>query len=312
MGQLFGINGVSIMKKIANKALFITNMAILCTPMVVLADSGLESKYESSPSIVGALISTFFQCFAYLVKLLTKTPLDENFILCRNITVITCLIILYIVVTIHLFKLDHKNERKVLTKLSIGLILPIIYSLICFLLKIYTFIYLCIFIVILITFIITINIIIKKRFNKDCGKLKKKDKSYNEEEFINDSFEVFKEIQLLWSKSDLNKIKSLVSDDIYNDYVKKIDELKKQERKNIMDNIILKNNKIVDVIIDKDITIKCKMNITCIDYIIDKDNKVVKGKKDKPINYTYELSFNKKINDKKLVLIKKKLIKTKI
>ena len=33
---------------------------------------------------------------------------------------------------------------------------------------------------------------------------------------------------------------------------------------------------------------------------------------DKPINYTYELSFNKKINDKKLVLIKKKLIKTKI
>ena len=312
MGQLFGINGVSIMKKIANKALFITNMAILCTPMVVLADSGLESKYESSPSIVGALISTFFQCFAYLVKLLTKTPLDENFILCRNITVITCLIILYIVVTIHLFKLDHKNERKVLTKLSIGLILPIIYSLICFLLKIYTFIYLCIFIVILITFIITINIIIKKRFNKDCGKLKKIDKSYNEEEFINDSFEVFKEIQLLWSKSDLNKIKSLVSDDIYNDYVKKIDELKKQERKNIMDNIILKNNKIVDVIIDKDITIKCKMNITCIDYIIDKDNKVVKGKKDKPINYTYELSFNKKINDKKLVLIKKKLIKTKI
>lgn len=300
------------MKKIINKVLLIINMVILCIPMMALADSGLESKYESSPSIVGALISTFLQCFSFLVKLLTKSPSDENFILCRNLTVIICLIVLYIVVAVHLFKLDHKNEKKTLTKLSISLILPLIYSLICFLVKMYTFIYLCIFIVILITFIIIINRIIKKRFNNDYEELKRIDKSYNEEEFINDSFEVFKEIQLLWSESDLNKIKKLVSDDIYNDYVKKIDELKKQERKNVMDNIILKTNKIVDVIIDKDITIKCKMNITCIDYIIDKDNKVVKGKKEKPINYIYELSFKKKINDNKLILVKKKLIKTKV
>ena len=300
------------MKKIFNKVLFIINMIFLCTPISVLADSGLESKYESSPSIVGTLISTFFQCFALLAELLTKKPLDKDFIVYRNIVVITCLIILYIVVAVHLFKYDHKNEKKVLTKLGISLILPFIYTLICFLIKVYTFIYLCIFIVILITYIIIINRIIKKRFNNDYEELKRIDKSYNEEEFINNSFEVFKDIQLLWSNSNLNKIKNLVSNDIYNDYVKKIDELKEQERKNIMDNIILKSNKLVDVIIDKDIIINCKMNITCIDYIIDKDDKVVKGKKDKPINYTYELSFKKKINDNKLVLIKKKLIKTKI
>ena len=300
------------MKKVINKVLFVINMVILCTPIMVLADSGLESKYESSQSIVGALISTFLQCFAFLIKLLTKKPLDEEFIICRNITVITCSIILYIVVAVHLFKLDHKNKKKVLTKLGISLILPFIYSLICFLIKTYTFIYLCVFIVILTIFIITINIIIKKRFNNDYEKFKEIDKSYNEEKFINDSFETFKDIQLLWSKSDLNKIKNLVSDDIYNDYVKKIDELKKQERKNIMDNIILKTNKIVDVIIDDDIIINCKMNIECIDYIIDKNNKVIKGKKDKTINYTYELSFNKKINNDKLILIKKKLTKTKV
>ena len=300
------------MKKVINKVLFIINMVILCTPIMVLADSGLESKYESSPSIVGSLISAFFQCFSFLVELLTKKPLDDKFILCRNIIVIICLIILYIVVAVHLFKLDHKNEKKVLTKLGISLILPFIYFLICFLVKTYTIVYLCIFIVILITFIITINKIIKKRFNKDYEELKRIDKSYNEGDFINNSFEVFKDIQLLWSKSDLNKIKNLVSDDIYNDYVKKMDELKKQERVNIMDNIILKTNKIVDVIIGNYITINCKMNITCIDYIIDKNGKVVKGKKDKSINYTYELSFNKKINDERLILIKKKLIKTKV
>ena len=300
------------MKKIINKTLLIINMVILCAPIIVLADSGLESKYESSPSIIGSLISTFLQCFAFLVELLTKKPLDEEFIICRNITVITCSIILYIVVAVHLFKLDHKKEKKVLTKLGISLILPFIYSLICFLIKTYTFIYLCIFIVILITFIIIINRMIKKRFNNDYEELKRIDKTYDEEKFINNSFDVFKEIQLLWSKSDLNKIKTLVSDDIYNDYVKKIDELKEQERKNIMDNIVLNTNKIVDVIIDKDITINCKMNITCIDYIIDKNDKIVKGKKDKPINYTYELSFNKKKNDEKLVLIKKKLTNTKV
>ena len=300
------------MKKFINKILFIINILILCTPMSVLADSGLESKYESSPSIIGSLISVFFQCFTFFAELLTKKPLDEDFMLYRNIVVITCSIILYIVVAVHLFKLDHKNEKKVLNKLAISLILPVIYSLVCFLFKIYTFIYLCIFIVILITFIIIINRIIKKRFNNDYEEFKRIDKSYNEEEFITNSFELFKEIQLLWSKSDLNNIKNLVSDNIYNDYVKKIDELKEQDKKNIMDNINLKSNKIVDVIIDKDITIKCKMIITCIDYIIDKNDKVVKGKKDKPINYTYELSFNKKINDNKLVLVKKKLTKTKV
>lgn len=300
------------MKKVIYKALFIINMVFLCIPVMVFADSGLESKYESSPSIVGTLISTFFQCFAFLAELLTKKPLDEDFIVYRNIIVITCLIILYIVVAVHLFKLDHKNEKKILTKLSISLILPAVYSLICLLIKVYTFIYLCIFAIILIAFIITINKKIKKRFNNDYEELKRIDKSYNEEEFINNSFELFKDIQLLWSKSDLNKIKNLVSDDIYNDYVKKIDELKEQDRKNIMNEITLKTNKIVDVIIDKDIIIKCEMNITCIDYIVDKNDEVVKGKKDKPINYTYELSFNKKKNDKKLKLIKKKLIKTKV
>ena len=300
------------MKKIINKVLFIINMVILYTPIMVLADSGLESKYESSPSVVGSLISTFLQCFSLFAELLSKKPSDEDFILCRNIVVITCLIILYIVVAVHLFKLDHKNKKKVLAKLGISLILPFIYTLICFLVKTYTFIYLCVFTVILIIFIIFINKVIKKRFNNDYEEFKRIDKSYNEEKFINNSFEIFKEIQLLWSKFDLGKIKNLVSDDIYNDYVKKINDLKEQERKNIMDNIILKSNKIVDVIIDKDVIIKCKMNITCIDYIIDKDDKVVKGKKDKPINYTYELFFNKKINDNKLVLVKKKLLKTKV
>ena len=300
------------MKRIINRLLYLINILFLCTPMMVLADSGLESKYESSPSIVGALVSTFFQCFALLVEVLTKKPLDDDFVLCRNIIVITCLIILYIVVAVHLFKLDHKNEKNVLAKLGISLIIPVIYALICFLVKTYTFIYLCIFGVILITFIIVINKKIKKRFNNDYNELKRIDKSYNEEEFINNSFEVFKDIQILWSKTDLNKLKNLVSDDIYNDYVKKTDELKEQGRKNIMDNIILKSNKITDVIIDKDITINCEMNITCIDYIVEKDDKVVKGKKEKPINYTYELSFNKKINDKKLVLINKKLTKTKV
>ena len=299
------------MKKLFNKVLFIINIIILCTPIMVFADSGLESKYESSSSIVGALISTFLQCFSLLVRLLTSKPLDKDFVVCRNVIVIICLIILYIVVAVHLFKYDHKKEKKVLTKLSMSLILPFIYSLFCFLIKTYTFIYLCIFIIILITFIITINKMIKKRFNNDYENLKRIDKSYNEEEFINNSFEVFKDIQLLWSEFDLKGMKKFISDDIYKDYVKKIDELKKQERKNIMNNVFLKSNKIVDIIIDKDITITCEMNITCIDYIIDKNDKVVKGKKDKPINYTYTLSFNKKINDKKLVLSKKKLIKTK-
>ena len=110
-----------IMKKFINKILFIINMLILSTPMMVLADSGLESKYESSSSIAGSIISTFIQCFSFFAEMLTKTPSDKDFILYRNIVVITCLIILYIVVAVNLFKFDHKKEKKTLIKLTTSL-----------------------------------------------------------------------------------------------------------------------------------------------------------------------------------------------
>ena len=56
-------------------------------------------------------------------------------------------------------------------------------------------------------------------------------------------------------------------------------------------------------------TIECEMQVTCIDYIIDNEEKLIKGKKDKFCNYTYRLVFNKDLSNNKYTLIEKKMLK---
>ena len=298
------------MKKIKNILNKIILLVLISTPNIVNADSGLDSNYESSSSMIGGIINAIMSIFSSFGQLFAEYPGSKDYNTARIIIVIMSLITLFIVTAINIFKLN--KNKKTIIKLGISLIPTIIYTLICFLIDLPVIIYPIILIIYIIPFIIISKSIIKKRFKKEMIKVKEIDKNFNEEDFNKEAFNIYKEIQLSWCESKIDKIKELISEKLYDKYIKKLEELDKKKQKNIMSDIEYKSNKIIDIELKDNIEIiTCEMDVKCIDYIIDDKEKVVKGKKDKPFEYKYKLVFNKDIKNNKYILIEKKIKKIK-
>ncbi len=123
----------------------------------------------------------------------------------------------------------------------------------------------------------------------------------NIEEFNKIVFNNYKEIQIAWMNFDLDTIKNLVSDEIYNMYSMQLDTLKVKGQKNMMENINYVDNYICNITIENDITtISTILSVTCYDYIVDNNNKVIRGSKNKELYYTYRLTFTKNSIDKNI------------
>ena len=299
------------MKKVVKYCML---LCLLLTPIIVRADSGLDSNYEPSKSLVEAGISAGSSGLSFVGDLFTIKPGSEDYIKLHMIISIICLVIIYIVTCVYLYKIlnKEKNFKNTLFLLAISIIPTLIMSLVYFLTTIQLIFYITVLVIYIIIFSIISKIISKKRLNKQLLKLKNLDKKFSEDNFNKEAFDIYKEIQYAWMNNDLNKLKNLVSDEIYNKYREKLDELNSKNRKNIMDKIEFKSNKIIDIKINNSIYITCEMKVTCIDYIIENDEKIVKGKKDKIYNYSYKLSFNKDIKNNKLILVQKKINKIEV
>ena len=297
------------MKQLKQLILTILLITIIAIPMITNADSGFDSNYSSSTSAGEAIMSAGSSGLSFASKLISVTPNDKDYQACHIILSVICIIILYIVACVYIFKLDStkkKNAKKVLILLGIGLIPTLIFSLFCFLTKLQLIIYIFILILLIIPYVIVSKNILKKRLKNKISRLE----DFDKDKFNQEVFEVYKDIQIAWMNFDYKTLKELVSEEIYNKYKKQLEELKSKNQKNIMDNIEFKSNKITDVIINDNI-IECEMNITCIDYIIENDDKLIKGKKDKFCNYTYRLVFTKDLKNNKYKLIEKKMLKQK-
>ena len=288
------------LKKLLNSFIIIL---LINTPMMVFADSGLDSNYKSSDSIVGALINTVLSLISPIVKLLSVKVTDKDYNTYQIIVIITCILIIFIVTLVYIFKLNKKKET--LKKLGISIIPVFIFLLFSFITKLPLIIYFFILTLYIIIYIIVMKKLIKKRINNA-----KEEINFNEEEFNKTAFNLYKEIQIAWCNFDLNKLKKLIDEKMYNEYTKKLEELQKHKQKNIMTDIEYKNNKIIDIRVEESIEIiECEMEVICYDYIINDNDEVIKGKKDKKYNYIYKLVFNKIKNN--YILVNKKMSKIK-
>lgn len=288
------------LKKLLNSLIIVL---IINTPIMVLADSGLDSNYKSSDSIVGALINTVLSLLSPILKILSVKVTDKDYNTYHIIVAITCILVIFIVTLVYIFKLNKKKET--LKKLGISIIPVFIFLLFSFITKLPLIIYFLILTLYIIVYIIVMKKLIKKRINNT-----KEEINFNEEEFNKIAFNLYKEIQIAWCDFNLNKLKKLIDEKMYNEYTKKLEELQNNKQKNIMTDIEYKNNKIIDVRVEESIEIiECEMEVICYDYIINDKDEVIKGKKDKKYNYTYKLIFNKIKNN--YILVNKKMSKIK-
>ena len=128
----------------------------------------------------------------------------------------------------------------------------------------------------------------------DDEEIKNKLPNLNIEKFNEIVFNNYKDIQEAWMNFDLDTIKSLVSDEIYNMYSMQLDTLKIKGQKNMMENITFIDNYICDIKLENDITtISTILSVSCYDYIVDSNNKVIRGNKNKKLYYIYRLTFMK-------------------
>ena len=116
---------------------------------------------------------------------------------------------------------------------------------------------------------------------------------FNIEEFKMEVFNNYKEIQYAWMERDLEPVRHLLSDEMFNMYRTQVATLIAKNQKNIMSDVDYRHCSI-SKIQKKHLKIELTVTlvVTCKDYIIDcNTNKTVRGNANALHHYTYELKF---------------------
>lgn len=140
--------------------------------------------------------------------------------------------------------------------------------------------------------------IIKSK-DMDLDLISKIDPNLNLYEFKNEAFNIYKDIQEAWMNLDDGKIRTLTTDELYNMYSMQLDTLRVKNEKNIMKEINLVTASLTNLKIENNIeTATVIMTVNCYDYIVDSQNKVVRGNDKNKIEITYELTYIKSVGEK--------------
>ena len=116
------------------------------------------------------------------------------------------------------------------------------------------------------------------------------------------AFDIYEKINVAWMNKDLEPVRHLMTDDMYNMYLMQLDTLIESEQTNIMKNIRFVSGHVYSRRKYKGVeTIVMIFRVTCKDYIVDKDGWVVRGKRFMTHDYTYELKFVRNITSDRLI-----------
>ena len=124
---------------------------------------------------------------------------------------------------------------------------------------------------------------------------------FNNDKFLDQCLENFIKLQNAWSDFDYDGMKSLLSDELYNNYVSQLKTLSIKKQKNVMSDFVKEKIYITDFRQDAKVdTIEVILSISFFDYVIDKDENVVRGNNKHKVHNTYKLTFSRKVGKKKL------------
>ena len=115
---------------------------------------------------------------------------------------------------------------------------------------------------------------------------------YNGKEVVNESFKIYKDVQIAWMNNDLDSVRDVLSDEMFNMYKTQLLTLTTEKQKNMMEDFMFINGSIKSLKEENDeLSIEVKISVSCKDYVINTEtNEVVKGNKN-VIFYTYILTF---------------------
>ena len=151
--------------------------------------------------------------------------------------------------------------------------------------------------------IIHIERLVGKALNKflDYSYINNIEPNFNIEKFNEKAYQLFYDVQMGWIEFDYDKLKKLLSDELYNTYVIQLDELKLKNQKNIMKDFNLISSGITDFKKQNfKYVVKVQLEVEFIDYVEDSEtHKVVRGNNDISVDNTYILTFERLIEEGK-------------
>ena len=110
---------------------------------------------------------------------------------------------------------------------------------------------------------------------------------------------MYKELNDAWMNKDLEPVRHLLTDEMYNMYLMQLDTLLEQGQTNIMKDYLFVSGHIASKRKYKGKeTIIMVFRIKCKDYIIDSNNRVVRGRASDVLDYTYELKLVRNVDEK--------------
>ncbi len=123
---------------------------------------------------------------------------------------------------------------------------------------------------------------------------------FNKNQFRQTTFKIYKNIQEAWMEFDYETLKENTTNELYNTYRSELIALKAKKQKNIMKDFELLDFEIVDM--EKgieNVSLKIRALIKCYDYVIDKNEKVIRGTDKRKVVYNYEMTFTKGLSKNK-------------
>lgn len=132
---------------------------------------------------------------------------------------------------------------------------------------------------------------------KKSKKVQKKKLTLNvkneDKPLLEEGYQIFYDVQMAWMNFDYDKLRELVTDELYNMYYNQLQTLNVKGQKNIMSDFDLIGYDLVSQRTNKDgsKTIKMELNVKFYDYIVDQNGKKVRGFSIKKVDMTYMLTF---------------------
>lgn len=122
---------------------------------------------------------------------------------------------------------------------------------------------------------------------------------FNYNQFKSQVFEIYKQIQVSWMNFDYDTLRKFTTDELYNTYHSELIALNLKKQRNIMKDFEMVNFKITDIEHNENsVSLKVRTTIRCYDYVVDAQNKVVRGSEHTKLLYDYEMTFTKGLGTK--------------
>lgn len=134
------------------------------------------------------------------------------------------------------------------------------------------------------------------------AKLKELIPEFDDKKFLQDGYKIFLDVEDAWMNFELDKVKDVITDEMFNMYESQLSSMEIKGEQNIMSGFNLKDCAIVNCVDQNDnIEVTTKYIIEFYDYIIEKESgKVLRGSKTNKLRMYYDFVFVMKNTDEKI------------